>query len=872
MDKVHLNLRLIARRPRLAACVWLALTGVAGWGASHLSLKTNLKDLLPAHAASVLAMDELSQRVGGAQLVEVLLREPGGDAGRLKPLLPEIARGLEALPDVHKVEFRRERKFFDDNQLLVFPTLDQISRLRDEVKAELRRRVARELDPFSDEGGDDDDEDEDDDDDEWGGSGSGARPPAGAQARDAGNAPAGKDEPGDPLVRYRKARKEIDEELDNLKEYYLSYSGEYIALRVFPATPATDLESAQALVDGLDEAIPRILSGLGDRPGERNITHELYGDPVTALLTVRSIRSDVIASALSTVALLVLILLVAFRRVRPGPRWDGRVGAWLAGWAGALVGRLRVLVFIFSPLLAGIVWTLGVGSVTVGYLNLVSAFIFAILLGLGIDFGIHFLNRLLEERAKGAGLLEALTECQARTGRASITAALTTSAGFVCLILADFRGFSDLGLLAGVGVPFCVVSMYTVFPTLVILAERWRPMPVPPPSAPVSAGTGGRYPFARAVVLVTLAVAVWCATLLKDVAFEYDFSKVRLVTGDIEAIKQRTRGTAGGRGLGSNYVLYDSLDEAAEGHRLFQSMLKDKKRYSALRSYEGIFSFVPLDQDERLALLAEIRTLLDRKKGLFDGEDREAVDELIRLAGVKRITIEDLPAWLKSELRERPSADGAPGRVGLFGRARSRRPRGAKDEILAFSDQLSSIDLSTGRKQLAGSDLIKADVLRLIVTDGKTVMVLALLAVLLMMAADLRRPMAVVVAAAPLVVGVLWVGGLMALLDIRLDYFNVVALPAVLGIGVDSGIHLVHRFRESADEHVLDLLRHTGKGVMLATVTTMVGFSGLVGTSHLGLVSLGKLALLGFGSCLLAAFTVVPALLQWQRDRQGGAR
>ena len=171
--------------------------------------------------------------------------------------------------------------------------------------------------------------------------------------------------------------------------------------------------------------------------------------------------------------------------------------------------------------------------------------------------------------------------------------------------------------------------------------------------------------------------------------------------------------------------------------------------------------------------------------------------------------------------------------------------------------------MSGGERHLAGSELVKADVLRLIVTDGKRVMGLALLAVLLVIAVDLRRPLPVVVAMAPFLIGILWTAGVLALTDLKLDYFNVVALPAVLGIGVDSGIHLVHRYREAPDVTVLEVLRSTGSAVFLASLTTMVGFSGMLMTDHLGLVSLGRLALIGFAACLIASFTAVPALLQW---------
>ena len=136
--------------------------------------------------------------------------------------------------------------------------------------------------------------------------------------------------------------------------------------------------------------------------------------------------------------------------------------------------RLRAVVVIMTPLLMSVAWTLAVAFGTIGYLNLITAFIFAILLGLGIDFGIHILARLDEERISGKDMKEAVEIAIVEVGSANLAGAITTSATFFALMIAEFRGFSQFGLVAGVGVLMSLLSMLTVLPAIVVIAHRLK--------------------------------------------------------------------------------------------------------------------------------------------------------------------------------------------------------------------------------------------------------------------------------------------------------------------------------------------------------------------------------------------------------------
>jgi hypothetical protein len=119
----------------------------------------------------------------------------------------------------------------------------------------------------------------------------------------------------------------------------------------------------------------------------------------------------------------------------------------------------------------------------------------------------------------------------------------------------------------------------------------------------------------------------------------------------------------------------------------------------------------------------------------------------------------------------------------------------------------------------------------------------------------------------PLGVGLLWMLLLMEVFGIMLNFYNMIVLPAVMGIGNDDGVHMVHRYKEEGAGSIRAVLRSTGEHVVVGNLTTALGFGGLVLSFHPGLNSIGQLAVVGFGTTLAAALIFLPALLQWLEDR-----
>ena len=130
-----------------------------------------------------------------------------------------------------------------------------------------------------------------------------------------------------------------------------------------------------------------------------------------------------------------------------------------------------------------------------------------------------------------------------------------------------------------------------------------------------------------------------------------------------------------------------------------------------------------------------------------------------------------------------------------------------------------------------------------------------LVTVVIILLLALRSVTQTIMVLIPVAVGTLWMLGLMAAFDVRLNVFNMVVLPTVLGIGLDNGIHIYHRFRERGAGGLRHVVRTTGAAAFLTTLTTMLGFAGTLTASNLGLQSLGLVACIGLGACMFSSLT-----------------
>jgi len=182
---------------------------------------------------------------------------------------------------------------------------------------------------------------------------------------------------------------------------------------------------------------------------------------------------------------------------------------------------------------------------------------------------------------------------------------------------------------------------------------------------------------------------------------------------------------------------------------------------------------------------------------------------------------------------------------------------------------VDSLEKSNSSTTVTSPKLVQNELERLMGRESWKILLLALAAVALLIYLDFRSWPLTAVSLLPVVLASLWTLGIMGALQVRLNFMNLIVFTMVLGIGVDYGVHVLHRGLQSSPENLGDELARVNRGVVLAALTTLAGFGSLVTSSYPGLQSMGAVALMGVGFSLLFALTLVPILMQkWLPKRK----
>ncbi len=457
-----------------------------------------------------------------------------------------------------------------------------------------------------------------------------------------------------------------------------------------------------------------------------------------------------------------------------------------------------------------------------------------------------------EERRSGEDWEEALFRAVGKTGRALLTATLTTVVSLGTLTLASFDGFREFGVACGLGVAVCLVASVLVIPPLVSASERVWASRDEGPSRAGAAGGAWVLTASRVGSLLVLAVVMFGALNARSVEFEYDFR-------NLSAPREEGRiryGAALGRNRSSApaVVLGRDSDQMREVHAELRRRLREGDPY--LKGFTTIATAVPGDQAARMAMVDEIYEVLDRRAVQnIDGDEGELIQEITALTDVDEFGPEDLPEWSRAMIEER---DGGYGSLGLlYGDYADYDAR----EVAAFQERFESIEVGSGVVRVSSNGFIISDVVRYVQADGRNIAIYVTLGLFIVLMLDLRSVLGVVVCLSGLATALFLTIAGMVVFDLRLGLYNIVVLPMVLGVGIDGAIHIYHRYLEDGVEHLPSVMQTTGVAVIAASITTAAGFVGLLMVEHKGIRTIGALAVLGIAATLVAVLTTLPTLL-----------
>ncbi len=614
------------------------------------------------------------------------------------------------------------------------------------------------------------------------------------------------------------------------KAYYLTKEKNGVVLSLYPVGVITDLQFNQRLFQSLE----RTIRAIDPKSFHPSIEYTYKGSLKNSSYEYQLVIEDLRDTALYAFLGVLVLISLYFRQV-------------LAS------------LFIVLPLLMGVSWTFGLTYLVIDHLNLITVGLFAILFGLGIDFGIHIFARYREARRRGIDVEEALSETICHTGRALTTTAATTSVAFFSLMATDFKGFSEFGFIVGIGTLFSLAAMLATCPAFIVLAERLNLIRLKKDSLRVF--RRGRYPLPLLTIVLALAATAFSFFHLNDLEFEYDFTKLKPSISYKNKVSlpdalKETRSPA--------IVLTENFAEAAEVVETVKRIKAANGDSSTIRSIKSVYSFLPQDQPEKLDLIQRIEQLVDDSEDLIDEDQRAEVDSLRQFLDVRELTLHDLPQDVTKKFT------GKNGEILNFVMINASVPLRDGKNAINFAREIREIRTPSGKAYHASSaHIIFADMLQIMIDDSKIAVVLTLLVVIAVLLVDLRNVAATLLVLTPLLNALVWVTGFMYLFDIRLNLYNMVAFPTMIGMGIDNGVHIYHRYCEEGKHSLRFVLRTTGIALLATSLTTMVGFSGLIPANHPALVSIGTLSLIGLGCCFVTAVTLLPAILQIRENNSG---
>jgi uncharacterized protein len=625
-----------------------------------------------------------------------------------------------------------------------------------------------------------------------------------------------------------------DEGLDDLpfQRVMTSEDGRYTFLLVVPSIPFSDVEiSAEFLGE-----IERRASRLGIE--SKGIELRLAGNLAVMQEQHRTMLDDLRNASL--LALLCSVLVVA-----------------------GVTRRLTAPLVVGASLVSGVTWTFALARAHVSDVNIITGFLVAVLFGLGIDFGIHVYMRYEQERRhSGLDKAEALVAALRGTLPPALTGALTTAGTFFSFTVADFRGFSEFGLIAGIGVLCTIASSFLVLPPLLILTDR-RVRPKPALGSSSASARPVRLPLAAAMVAACLALAAFGAANADRIPFRNNFKLLRGESPATEFFEYVDENL--GVGFNPAVVLVDGAEAAERVERIVEESRVEgpaQNTAGAIGKVVSISDLLPDTSEKRIERIEKLRDLLlDSKldKAADEKGDRaEQLREAREMVRTEPWSIDELPSPIR---RRFTTPDDEQVIVYIWSAQRN----DADYQAAAWEKRLDEIsrklDAAGIEHSLADETLIVAWIYRLILEDSVPLLALAVVVVVVLLILDFRSIRHAALAFFPLGVGMLIFVALLRLFEIELNMFNLVVVPSVIGIGIDNAVHIYHRYRVEGPGSVGLVVRRTGVAAFLASLTTSIGFGSSLISHHVGLQTLGLVAILGIGSTFVAATVFFPCTL-----------
>ncbi|HKK45423.1 MAG TPA: MMPL family transporter [Balneolaceae bacterium] len=827
MEKVFEKLlpiiRKIIRYPviTIAICLTLAIIGVLL--ALNLRIDTDLAKLIPRSYPSVQALDKLREQVGGEHEVAVVIESPSFAANKkfAEDLIPK-ALGMkrsDGQPYFLRSEFHKNIDFLKHNALY-FATDHELDQLEDFLHRKIDE-AKKKANPFYIEL----EEEESTETDSLG--------------------------------------KELGQMYDELigSEYPISKDSTAMVVKLFPSGSQTDISFIRNTYASLQQVVDQMAPATY-QPKMKVI---LGGRLIRTLIEVEAITKDV-KNSFGAGVLMLLVFVVLYFQYKS---YQAQAGDYFS--IQLMFKQFRQIpahtLMLALPLAFSLALTFGIAWVAYQTLTIMTATLGLLLFGMGIDFGIHFFARYAEERGESKSVAESIEITFLTTGQAIAVVGITTAAAFFILMLADFKGFSEFGFIAGAGLLLSILAYIFFLPALLVVLEkiRWLDLSDIPQKKSSVAATTNENPTRGLWIsygIIGLAIIITAVTILElpNLKFEYDFGKLEPeYEAYVKLNREMNKVYSDRKTRNAAYIIVDTPQQAISVAAVLRNRMKSDSTSPTIRDVEIFQDRYPFDSafaQKKLERIEGIRKLLN-DPFLKSSQDSQIVRLRDAASTQSPISLSQVPGFIKDPFT---SKTGEVGNLVIIypsvGLADGRNS-------MLFADDVGEVTTPQGETFHAGStSIVASDMLRLMIEETPWMVALTIIFIIIFKLIVLRGFKWMILALLPLIASFMWMFGFMELIGWKLNFYNLVVLPTVLGIGDDSGIHIVHRYLEEGKGSISRVLRSTGEHISMSALTTMFGFGGLLFSIHPGMRSIGEIAVLGIGLSLFAALFLLPALLR----------
>ena len=560
-----------------------------------------------------------------------------------------------------------------------------------------------------------------------------------------------------------------------------------------------------------------------------------------------------------------------------------------------------LIIASLSSLLIGLACTAGFASIAIGTLNMISIAFAVLYVGLAIDFAIHLCLRYQEH----CGTLvkkSAVELTMLDLGRSITLCAFTTSVGFLAFIPTDYKGVAELGLISGVGMLISLVISLTLLPAILLLLpkprtrsqKKWNFLQL------VDSGK-----FDKKILFLFSVLVIFAITQARNISFDND--PINLNDQSASSVKALKRLSMDNENpLAHLTVTRESIEEIEE----IQRSLSDNPNVEKTIS---ILNLVPQDQETKLVLIEELDFILG---GNLEVEPIETsslnqvlgkVNSIIDKIQINEAAFDESTIQLKNTLLQLKTAINNmekrkahtlikniekdtfiyfPRLTTLLSSALDAEPFNVEDlpsEIKNFwsSNGLFRLDIhpselsnhktdtrkfvesvkSEVKSGITGVPIINLEASNSVLSAFLQALLTAIVIIFLVVFAVSRKISASLLIVSPVCFSCLFAACLLTLLDIPVNFANIIALPLLLGLGIDSSIHIYHRFSYTRT-HFEFLKSSTARAVVFSSLTTAASFGSLAVSPHDGTASLGLLLSIGLICILVSALALSPALMR----------